>query len=184
MPQPAFLKFIEPGVTPGPTHFNALVVKVNAIVQLLQDAAVEQLREDATVENLDKVELVCELAMRLWGTPYVWAGDDPIAGFDCSGMVVELLKSVGLIGRSEDLTAEGLRQRFRKVEQPGRGTLVFYGQTTATHVELMLDDDLAIGASGGGSKTQTPADAVAQNAYIKIRPHRSRADVLGYAYPF
>ena len=28
------------------------------------------------------------------GTPYIWGGDD-FAGFDCSGLIVELLKSAG-----------------------------------------------------------------------------------------
>jgi len=30
-------------------------------------------------------------------TFYLWGGDDPLAGFDCSGFVIEILKSVGIL---------------------------------------------------------------------------------------
>lgn len=133
---------------------------------------------------LDKRELAIELAMRWLGKPYLWGGDDPLAGFDCSGLVVEVLKSVGLLPRDGDWTAESLRQRFPGTSIPDRGCLVFWGTDTAIHVELLLDPELAIGASGGGSKTLTLEDAIRQNAYIKVRPWASRPGMLGFADPF
>lgn len=133
---------------------------------------------------LEKRELMLDLAMRWLGKPYLWGGDDPMAGFDCSGLVVEVLKSVGALPREGDWTAEQLRQRFPKTSIPERGRLVFWGETVATHVELLLDGELSIGASGGGSKTLTLEDAIRQNAYIKVRPWASRPGVLGFADPF
>lgn len=131
---------------------------------------------------------VLDLAKRWLGVPYRWGGDDPMAGFDCSGFVVELLKSVGILGRNEDLTAEGLRGRFPVAPTAEAGRLVFWGGRDAglaTHVELLLDDTLSIGASGGGSKTQSLVDAVAANAYIKVRPWSTRGGTLvGFADPF
>ena len=41
-----------------------------------------------------------EIAWHLLGTPYRWGGDDPILGFDCSGFIVEILKSVGVLLKS------------------------------------------------------------------------------------
>ena len=38
------------------------------------------------------------------------------------------------------------------------------------HVEMMVDDLHVVGASGGGSKTKTIADAIKQNAFVKMRP--------------
>ena len=37
-----------------------------------------------------------QTALAYLGTPYVWGGDDP-SGFDCSGFVIECLKSAGLL---------------------------------------------------------------------------------------
>lgn len=128
-------------------------------------------------------ELSLHLAYRLLYQPYVWAGDDSIAGFDCSGFMVELLKSSGILPYNGDWNAAGLytlfkdqtRQSLKEIQE---GDLVFYGNPI-NHVEMcyriLTNDDgeqvvLTIGAMGGGSKTLTLADAVVQNAYIKIRP--------------
>ena len=33
---------------------------------------------------------------RFIGRPYSWGGDDPMSGFDCSGLIHETLQAVGL----------------------------------------------------------------------------------------
>jgi len=130
------------------------------------------------------------VALSYLGTWYKWAGDDP-SGTDCSGLVVSILKSVGILKRKDDYTACGLARKFRDYEltTPVRGALVFYGRRTdlyeeedsrgldvrylhlrITHVEYMLDHIHSIGASGGGSKTLTVQDAIRNNAFVKIRP--------------
>lgn len=137
-----------------------------------------------------------EVAMRLLGRPYRWGGDDPAGGFDCSGFVLELLKTVGYIGEKEDLNADMLMRRFEKkrLDSPREGCLLFTidANKRAFHVVYCLDDLFQIGASGGTSKTtaaipdRTVAgdipylialtemavslNAVRDNAYIKIRP--------------
>jgi len=138
---------------------------------------------------MTRQEIATKVAWSFLGKPYLWGGDDPVAGFDCSGFMNEVLKSVGALPRKGDWTAAALRDRFAAaaVAQPYAGCLVFYGPTTAgpiTHVEFCLDGEHSIGASGGGSKTLSPADAVAQNAYIKVRPILSRAGIVAYVDPF
>lgn len=106
------------------------------------------------------------------GTFYTWGGDDP-HGFDCSGLVIEGLKSVGIIARKSDYTGERLRQLFSAYEvgTPHPGCLVFFMRDgKAYHVEVCLNKYQTIGASGGGSKTKTHQDAINQNAFIKRRP--------------
>lgn len=134
-------------------------------------------------------ELQREIAMAYLGTPYRWGGDDP-SGFDCSGFVIEILQSVGVLNRGFDTTAAGLSRRFQRyfdVTDIQPGDLVFWESSRTgriIHVEMLLDQALSIGASGGGSTTKRLADAWNQNAYIKIRPHASRPHQAGFANPY
>jgi cell wall-associated NlpC family hydrolase len=144
-------------------------------------------------------------AERFIGRPYRWGGDDP-SGFDCSGLCVEVLQACGLFDRKSDATADTLWRTFARLQTTDvvrPGCLVLFGTPErATHVEIVCRVDqrnapvpggvrqtviTTIGASGGGSKTLTDADAWAQNAYVKVRPIRiagARQDVLGFVDPF
>jgi len=124
--------------------------------------------------------------------PYRWGGDDPLEGVDCSGLVLEGLKAVGLVPREFDTTADGLlTQTFKdapRVTNPAalrRGMLVFWG-SLIQHVEIVWavfpDRVLTIGASGGGSATVDRAAAVKANAYVKIR--RVSPNWVAAVYPF
>ena len=135
------------------------------------------------------VGIALNVAWHFLGLPYRWGGDDPMAGFDCSGFVIELLKAASVLPRGGDWTAAGLWQHFElyEVEEPYAGCLVFwYGARPSRiiHVEFCIDQEFAIGASGGGSGSLTIEDAIRQNAYIKVRPWKSRDRVRGFIDPF
>lgn len=124
------------------------------------------------------------LTYRMVGLPYRWGGNDTIDGFDCSGLMCELLQSTGVIGTAEDLNADALMHRFQQVGVPAYGDLVFFGANgVATHVGMMLDDRFMLEAGGGTSTTTTLAAAAAANAYVRIRPASRRKDILGYRRP-
>ncbi len=129
----------------------------------------------------------------LLGAPYIWGGDDP-TGADCSGAIILGLQSVGRISRSEDFTAAGLALLLTKDRSsrltplhhatgrlPGSivgtilpGALLFQSKTALLrnihHVTMSLGGGLMVGASGGGSTTKTRADAIRQNAFVRIDP--------------
>lgn len=122
------------------------------------------------------------------GKWYKWGGDDP-SGFDCSGLVIECLKAMGILPRKRDYTAHQLYQMFEPVDEKDiqLGCLVFWwneDKTRIIHVEMVIDKERSIGASGGGGNTLTEADAIRQNAFIKIRPFKSRGNLAGFADPF
>jgi hypothetical protein len=98
-----------------------------------------------------------------------------------------------VLPRKGDWTAQGLVTRFGGtedpkmiVEKPDEGCLVFWNNRAGkiVHVEYCINDVLSIGASGGGARTKTEADAIAQNAYIKVRPFRGRSGIWGFIDPF
>ena len=109
-----------------------------------------------------------------------------MAGFDCSGLIHEVLQGVGLEKHGFDSTAQGLYLRFKSNKgEPGAGCLVFWFKDgKAIHVEMMIDRDHTIGASGGGSKTKTIADAIKHNAFVKMRPLNYRGENYKIIDPF
>lgn len=133
-----------------------------------------------------KLELLYDYAMSFVGLPYIWGGDDPILGFDCSGLVLELLQAVGEFPSGDDMTAHGLFQRYssNRLEHPQFGALVFFGRPEkVTHVGFCLNSALMLEAGGGGSKTVHVKEAAKQNAYVRIRPISNRRDLVGFALP-
>lgn len=124
---------------------------------------------------MNKLELAIKVAWTFVGTFYRWGGDDP-AGFDCSGLVMEILASVGKVPRYSDYAASNIYYNLRefKVDKPEAGCLIFWGKDIGhiTHVEFCIDNEHTIGASGGGSSTTSVEAAIKQNAYVKVRPIR------------
>jgi cell wall-associated NlpC family hydrolase len=144
-----------------------------------------------TTDQLKAQYLRAKAAEYVWsflGLPYRWGGDDPIQGFDCSGLVIEVLQSVGILPHGFDTTAEGLYQRF-KVNTVAKGyagciVLWFNASGLATHVEFMADDYHTVGASGGGSATTSTQAAIEQNAFVKMRPLDYRGSNYKIVDPF
>lgn len=124
-----------------------------------------------------------ELAMSYLGLPYKYGGNNPITGFDCSGLVCELLKSCGVLPHGADLNAQGLYDLLEKsgsVDRWGMGSVAFYGKDplNITHVAFCLDQYRMIEAGGGDRTTLTAADAAAKNACVRIRPIKYRSDFM------
>ena len=143
------------------------------------------------MNSRDKRELALFIAKSYLGRWYKWGGDDP-SGFDCSGLIIECLKSVGCLPRHGDWTAHRLATSMSwpkiRQEEVRPGDLVFWGHKDTIdriiHVEMCMNSYISIGASGGGSRTRTTNDAMSDNAFIKIRPINSRNNVWGFINPY
>jgi cell wall-associated NlpC family hydrolase len=132
-----------------------------------------------------------ELGMKYLNTPYIWGGENALhGGVDCSGLVLELLRTEGVVGE-DDYTAQDLREfllahggTLVTGRKPCAGDIVFFGHPDrATHVAFMLNELQMLEAGGGNSHTTTPAAAANMNAMVRIRPYTRRADLICFVRP-
>ena len=127
---------------------------------------------------MNKRDIAVDVLKGLLGLPYKWGGNDRIEGFDCSGLMLEVLHSAGVVERNKDFTAEGLSNLFPVTEVLQVGVMVFWDWNNDgkfDHVEMiaLVDDSgeiFTIGASGGDSRTINEDNAMSQNAFVKLRP--------------
>lgn len=124
------------------------------------------------------MNVLYDAALKLLYTQYRWGGDDPINGFDCSGLVLELLLTGGgHPSPGKDFSAAQLFTFFKATNQGSDkqlGALAFYRNTVGivSHVAMCINGCQMIEAGGGGSTVLTSEEAALKNAYVRIRPIR------------
>jgi cell wall-associated NlpC family hydrolase len=120
---------------------------------------------------------VVEYAKTLIGSRYQWGAEGPYnVGFDCSGFVLECLRSVGWWGMT-DASSQAIYETFKQKPltteepRPDKGDLVFFGKDVKhiTHIGIAINNYQYIEAGGGDSKT-------VDKGMIRIRPMSWRKD--------
>lgn len=129
-------------------------------------------------------------ALSFLGTPYKWGGNNAIEGLDCSGLVIELLKSTGEQLPASDMTSQELFNHYQaglgEWNRQSVGALAFYGESNSriTHVAMLLDEYRIIEAGSGGQMVLTRDDAAAKGAVVRIRPIGYRKDLTAIIKPY
>jgi len=140
------------------------------------------LGEQTSVEYRTRRDF-CKLVSSQIGTPYVWAGNNPETGFDCSGLVVWALRQHGLLRPRDDLTAQRLADLSTQVPALKRGDLVFYGRDwgRVTHVTIYIGMGYLVGASRGNRNIRSKEQARLKKAAVRTLDldYRTR-DRLGF----
>ena len=129
-----------------------------------------------------KINAMLGYSSSLIGKYYRWGGEGP--DFDCSGLVQEALRSIGLDPKG-DQTADALYEHFKEGngavipanEMEQQGDLVFWPRNgKKTHVAIVLDDNdqefpsSIIEAGGGDSKCVDQESAQKSSAFVRVRP--------------
>ena len=112
-----------------------------------------------------------------------------MSGFDCSGLIHEVLQSVGYEAHGFDCNAHNLYLKLkvthRTIEKPRFGALVFWFKNgEAKHVAMLINEFQICEAGGGGSETKTEEDAKKHNAYIRVRSLDYRGENYKIIDPF
>ncbi|MFP7609937.1 C40 family peptidase [Serratia quinivorans] len=120
-------------------------------------------------------QVIVQLKKQL-GKPYVWGGQTPEQGFDCSGLVFYAFNPV--LSRSLPRTANGMFQdrtlRPVRLEKLRRGDLVFFNinqRPGADHVGVYIGDGEFIEAprTGLNIRVSQLSDAFWQDHYLGAR---------------
>lgn len=96
-------------------------------------------------------ELV-EYATNLIGTPYVWGGNTPAQGLDCSGLLYYIQKKAG--SEVEDMSASGYSMIGKNIDigQKKPGDFLFFGKPV-THCAIYVGNGYMIESRGGRKNT-------------------------------
>lgn len=119
---------------------------------------------------------------------YLWAGKSPVTGLDCSGLVEQLLRIIG-VDPPATQNAQSFYNYFSQRPHTNEfktGALCFYGSSpqSITHIGMSFDDEEAIIESRGGtSQTINAAIAGKQDACTSIRPCNHRKDLVAVIFP-
>ena len=113
--------------------------------------------------------------------PYIWGGNAPGDGMDCSGFVGHVLRTTGILPPTCDATAQMYSEMFKEypLKTPQAASLAFYGRggSNIVHVMLIVNQEACIGAVRGNKYIDTVARAKAKRARVDTRPINYRRDL-------
>ena len=108
---------------------------------------------------------VLETTLLYLGVPYVWAGEDPVTGFDCSGLMKYAFEQHGVYIPHYSGAQFMLGEPVQRVADLQAGDLVFFGHPIH-HVGMYVDKDYFVHAPQSGD-------------YVRISRLSERIDYAG-----
>jgi hypothetical protein len=122
----------------------------------------------------EAAEVALAWALRQLGTPYLWGGETPGVGFDCSGLVQAAYRAAGIVlpRVAQEQFDAGPAVPAGATQEPG--DLVFFGEspTDVTHVGMVVRPGLMVDAPHTGAVVRVepfptiPGEAWGSDIYI------------------
>jgi cell wall-associated NlpC family hydrolase len=134
------------------------------------------------------MEFFLQVLLSCLNVPYIYGGQNPMTGMDCSALARWVLRSVGALPSGE-FNAQMLYDYFSKNGSIGNtvklGTLLFYGKsiTEISHVAIAVSQYQLCEAGGAGSECTTIEIAKQKNACVRLRAIGHRTDLVASVHP-
>lgn len=117
-------------------------------VKLANNASLIEKTQEVEDETVTKRQDVVQYAMQFLGNRYVYGGNDPHTGVDCSGFTRYVLQNAAGIGMSRSSGSQAAQGRPISAEEIQPGDLVFYGNgSRINHVGLYIGNGQIVHAS-------------------------------------
>lgn len=121
------------------------------------------------------------MAVQYLNVAYIWGGNEPITGLDCSGFVLQVLRDVGY--KKGDMTSQGLYNELSLISKSSEietDSILFFGRSISdiSHVAIAINREYMIGASGGDENCTKLNHAITRDARVKITKIKSRRDLV------
>jgi cell wall-associated NlpC family hydrolase len=137
---------------------------------IAQLAALQEAQEAPSTSS--RIKTVLQRAFALLGTPYRWGGTSPDNGFDCSGLVGYVFRTIGIdlprVSRAMVHEGTPITDRNALTE----GDLVFFGRRgRVDHVGIYIGDGKFLHAprTGRDVTVSTLADGYWSHKYLAAR---------------
>lgn len=121
--------------------------------------------------------------------PYIYGGNDPATGLDCSGLVMNVMRKIGL-APLKDTSSQGLFQHYSNTgvrvltRSIDLGDLLFFGNKDHIHhVALGLNSFLMLEAGHGDSSVTSVDIAQKRGAYVMVSPISKFKDLYAVLRP-
>lgn len=130
-----------------------------------------------------------DYAKRFIGIPYIYGGNNPLTGMDCSGLMQWIFHAIGFAPHdrcdAQQLYNMYSSQLAKSIATPQKGALVFYGKDmhSIDHIAFAINDNWIIESAGGDHTTLTIADAKIRGACVRERLYNYRKDLVAIILP-
>lgn len=130
------------------------------------------------------ISILALFATELLGVPYVWGGNNPMEGLDCSGFVQIPLKKVKILDKNTDYSSQSLyyflKDQGYPDSEPGEDVILFFGEDVdhITHIAIAITDILMIEAANGSRRMRLPQHAIDKQAKVEYNFIDRRNDLV------
>lgn len=124
------------------------------VTGMVDDETYTRLAAQAPAKKFDPIELVADAAPLL-GKPYVWGGQTPETGFDCSGLIVYLFQQQGI---TIPRTVATMWDAGTSVDVPAVGDIVFFQTegSTVSHAGIYVGNNQFLHSGSSTGVTISP----------------------------